>query len=453
MHAEPHTIAEFARALRAHDLTAEVATERCLESIAARNPSLNAFITVFADQARAQARQADVDLSAGRDRGPLHGVPLSIKDLFDVAGAPTTAASRVRAGHMARNDAAAVRALRAGGAILVGKNNLHEFALGPTNEDSAFGPARHPLDPRRSPGGSSGGSAASVLAGMAYASIGTDTGGSIRIPAAACGLVGLKPGFGEISTDGVVPLSVTLDHVGPICRSATDARILYDALRGEPSPVATGTRRNLRGLRLGVLRDYFMALLDPEVESAFHQACLRMREAGAELRDAVIPHAGDIGLVYTRIVLSEAAAYHAATLERQPDLYTPNVRLRLERGRGILSEDYAQALREREVLREDVDRALRGCDALVLPTLPIPAPTIGADVVRLAGADEPIRNVMLRLTQLFNLTGHPAMTLPCGTSAEGFPVGAQLVGSQGGTAALLDLAAALEPCLATGMSR
>ena len=241
-----HTIVQLARAIESRRVTAEAATTQCLDAIADRNQSLNAFITVFADEALAAARQADAEIAAGRYRGPLHGVPISLKDLFDVAGVATTAASRVRANHVATSDATVVKRLRAAGAIFVGKNNLHEFALGTTNEDSAFGPARHPQDPNRSPGGSSGGSAAAVLAGMAYASIGTDTGGSVRIPAAACGLVGLKPALGEIPTDGVVPLSSTLDHVGPICRSAGDARMLHDVLRGQAVTIADASWSSAR---------------------------------------------------------------------------------------------------------------------------------------------------------------------------------------------------------------
>jgi aspartyl-tRNA(Asn)/glutamyl-tRNA(Gln) amidotransferase subunit A len=216
---------------------------------------------------------------------------------------------------VAHRDATIVRRLRAAGVILIGKNNLHEFALGTTNEDSAFGPAHHPLDLNRSPGGSSGGSAAAVLADMAYGSIGTDTGGSVRIPAAACGLVGLKPALGEIPTDGVVPLSTTMDHVGPICRSVEDAKIVYDTLCGGSGP-SPASPRGVRGIRLGLLGGYFLARLDPEVATCFDDACMRLREAGIELRDATIPHAGDIAAIYVHIVLTEAAAYHSATLER-----------------------------------------------------------------------------------------------------------------------------------------
>ena len=355
---------------------------------------------------------------------------------------------------MATGDATIAARLREAGAIIIGKTNLHEFAFGTTNEDSAFGAARHPLDPNRSPGGSSGGSAVSVLADMAYASVGTDTGGSVRIPSAACGLVGLKPTVGEIPTDGVVPLSGTLDHVGPICRSVEDAGILYDVLRGAaptpmPTPAPTLGKRapEARGLRLGVLRDYFMAPLDPEVATSFERACARLQGAGVELHDVAVAHADDIVPVYLHIVLPEAAAYHASTLESRADDYTPNVRLRLELGRYILAEDYVRALRGREVLTREVDAALTGCDGLLLPALPIPAPTIGATTVRIGGSDEPIRNITLRLTQLFNLTGHPAIAIPCGSTSEGLPVGAQIVGHRHGTMAMLDAARAVEPCL------
>jgi aspartyl-tRNA(Asn)/glutamyl-tRNA(Gln) amidotransferase subunit A len=287
---------------------------------------------------------------------------------------------------------------------------------------------------------------------MAYASIGTDTGGSVRIPAAACGLVGLKPALGDIPTDGVVPLSTTLDHVGPICRSAGDARLLHDVLRGQTGRIADAPGHP-RGIRLGVPRPYFMTLLDDAVASSFQSACLRLRDAGAEIRDVTIPHAGDIAAIYVHIVLTEAAAYHAATLERRADDYTTNVRLRLEMGRYILGEDYMRAMRGRDVVRAEVDAALNECDALFLPTLPIPAPRLGADTVHFGGSSESIRNVMLRLTQLFNITGHPAITLPCGKTAEGLPVGAQIAGAREGTRALLDLAETVEPYLGPEMSR
>ena len=233
VNADLQTIGELSRALKTRQTTAEAVLDTCLQRIAERNQALNAFITVFEDAAREQARAADREIAAGTYRGPLHGVPISLKDLFDVRGAVTTAASRVRQEHVADRDAAAVAALRTAGAVFVGKTNLHEFALGTTNEDSAFGPARHPLDTSRSPGRIvSADRLQRSPTGMCFASMGTDTGGSIRIPAAACGLVGLKPTYGELPTDGVVPLSTTLDHIGPMCRSVEDAAIVYATLAG-----------------------------------------------------------------------------------------------------------------------------------------------------------------------------------------------------------------------------
>src|SRR5687768_3604420 len=452
MAASPRTIAELSRAIRAGELSAETATTDCLDRIAERNPALNAYITVLADQALAQARQADTELRSGRDRGPLHGVPLSLKDIIDLRNVATTAASKVRHGHIAPDDAPVVARLRETGAVFLGKANLHEFAFGTTNEDSAFGPARHPLDPNRSPGGSSGGSAASVMDGMAYASIGTDTGGSVRIPSAACGLVGLKPSLGEVPTGGIVPLSQTMDHVGPLCRSVEDAAILHDALCGRAER-RNSPRRDVKGLRIGVLRGYFTSLLEAQVASAFEAVCKALGESGAVLEDVEIPHAGDIGPIYLHIVLSEAAALHAKTLDSHAEAYNPNVRIRLEMGRYILAEDYLRALRGRDVLIDEVDATLARRDALLLPTLAVPAVKLGALAVKIGSVEEPVRNITLRLTQLFNITGHPAITIPCGATTDGLPIGAQLAGGRNRTGDLLAVAAAVESLLRPNPSR
>jgi len=453
MPTEPGTITSLATLLSTRQRSAAAVVDRCLDEIAQRDATINAFITVMGDEAREAAREADAEIAAGRYRGPLHGVPISIKDLFDVRGTSTTAASRVRQNHRADADAPTIARLRASGAIVVGKTNLHEFALGTTNEESAFGPVRHPLDPSRSPGGSSGGSAASVLAEMAYASLGTDTGGSIRIPSAVCGLVGLKPAFRDITTRGCVPLSSSLDHVGPICRSVADARLLYDVLcdaqsRSNPGPDGD---RTVKGMRLGVMRDYFTALLDSQVATAFESACARLSDAGAILEDVTIAHAEDIAPVYLHIALSEAAAFHAKALESRGEDYTPTVRQRLEMGRYILAEDYVRALRGRDVLRQEVNAAIEGKDALLLPTVPVPATRLGATTVKVGTGEESVRNITLRLTQLFNITGHPAITIPCGRTLEGLPIGAQLVGPR--TSTLLDVAEVLEPYLGPGVSR
>ena len=365
--------------LQSRAVTATAAVEECLAQIAQRDPELNAFITVMADAAREDAKLADEEIATGRYRGPLHGVPISIKDLIDVRGVPTTAASRVRAGRAAHTDAPVIARLREAGAILIGKCNLHEFAFGTTGEDSAFGPTRNPHDPGRSPGGSSSGSAAAVAAGFSCASVGTDTGGSIRIPAAACGLVGLKPAFGDLPCDGVVPLSWSLDHVGPIAHSVSDAWVLYRVMAGEvrPARLAPTGAHGPRGLRLGLPRIYFLDRLDPGVRDSFDQAIEHLQLAGCAVNEVEIKHSTDVAPIYLHIVLTEAATYHARTLESCPDDYTPAVRLRLEMGQYVLAEDYIRAQHGRELLRQEVEAALAKHDALVLPTLPIPAPPLG----------------------------------------------------------------------------
>ncbi len=439
------TIATVAPRIARGETTSTQLTEECLATIERLNPTLNAFITVCAEEALAAARDADRDIAAGRYRGLLHGIPISLKDLIDQAGLPTTAGSRVRAAHRATADAPVAARLRDAGAILVGKTNLHEFAFGTTTEDSGWGPAHHPLDPSRSPGGSSGGSAIAIRTGMSFGTVGTDTGGSIRIPAAACGIVGLKPGWNEVPADGVVPLSRQLDHVGPLARSVTDAWILYDALRGEARQTAsTIEARPLNGMRLGLLGGYFLDRLDADVETALVSAVERLKSAGATVSKLQIPHATEIAPIYLHLVLADAAAYHASTLERRPGDYTEAVRLRLEMGRYILAEDYVRALTGRAIVRDEVTAALADVDALVLPALGIPAPPIGAATMPVRGGEEAVRSVMLRCTQPFNLTGHPAISIPCGHTPAGLPVGLQIVGPQGRTHDLLQVARAAE---------
>jgi aspartyl-tRNA(Asn)/glutamyl-tRNA(Gln) amidotransferase subunit A len=436
------TIAELAPQLRSGQLRAADLLEGCLSAIDARDRELNAFILVARDEGRAAAAEADREIAGGRWRGPLHGIPVSIKDLFDVAGQATTAASKLRAGVIARRDAESVARLRAAGAVFVGKTNLHEFAFGTTNEDSAFGPARNPFDPKRSPGGSSGGSAASVAAGMALATLGTDTGGSIRIPAAACGLVGLKPRFGEISCDGVVPLGRSLDHVGPLTRTVQDAGMLYDVLRGADRPGESRTAAT-SPLTIGVLRGFFVDRLETDIRRLFDEALERMRRGGHTVRQVEVPHADLIPTTYLHTVLPEAAAYHATMLDTRPADYSPGVRLRLEMGRYVLAEDYIRAQHVRDLLRGEIDQALGSVDVAALPTLPIPAPPIGADSVPMGDGPEPVRAAMLRLTQVFNLTGHAAMSVPMGRTPAGLPGGFQLAGRD--TDRLLRAALALEP--------
>ena len=453
------SIRELAIAIRQRRITAEDVVEQCLEAIAQRDDEINAFITILADEARHRARQADREIADDQDLGMLHGIPMSIKDLIDMEGRPTTAASKVRTGHCATSDAPVLARLRSAGVVIVGKCNLHEFSFGTTGEDSAFGPTRNPRALDHIPGGSSSGSAASVAAGMALASVGTDTGGSIRIPAAACGVVGLKPTRGELSTDGVVPLAPTLDHVGPLGLTVDDVAVVYRVMAGdhvavEERPPDGGTADHQSPTpRLGVPTEYFLDVLDTDVRRAFEATLARLREAGCHIEEVSIPHADTIATTYRHTQLYEAFRIHRHTLETRPDDYSPDVYERLASGRALSEEDYLQAHQDRLVLRSEVDTVLEGVDALVLPTLAFPAPPMGSPQVILGGQTSDVRSVSLRLTQLFNLTGHPAISLPCGTTPDGLPCATQLAVRRDETAALLALASRYELVIHPGRLR
>jgi Asp-tRNA(Asn)/Glu-tRNA(Gln) amidotransferase A subunit family amidase len=427
------------------DTSAADLVEASLSAIAEHGERTNAFIRVDAEGARAAARALDDELARGIDRGPLHGMPISIKDLIDIAGQPTTAASQVRADHVAERDATVVQRLRDAGAILIGKTNLHEFALGTTSEETAFGAVHNPHDHGRSAGGSSGGSAAAVALGMGVASIGSDTGGSIRIPAAACGVVGLKPALGEVPVDGVVALCETFDHLGPITTSVADASAVWRVLTARAAaPVG---EVSASAITLGALGGYFTDLLSGEVRAAYDGAIARLRSAGIAVTAREIPGTETIVDTYINISLPEAAHWHAATLDTRAADYQPPVRERLERGRTISAVNYLRARDVLQVLTRAVDTALDGCSALVLPTLPIVAPVLGStDVEMDAGGTLAVRAAMLRLTQLFNMSGHPAISIPI--PVNGMPVGLQLVGQRDATEALLSVASVCERVLA-----
>jgi Asp-tRNA(Asn)/Glu-tRNA(Gln) amidotransferase A subunit family amidase len=426
------------------DTSAVDLVEASLSAIAEHAERTNAFIRVDAESARSAARERDDELERGIDRGPLHGMPISIKDLIDIAGQPTTAASKVRADHVAARDATVVQRLRDAGAILIGKTNLHEFALGTTSEETAYGAVHNPHDHARSAGGSSGGSAAAVALGMGLASIGSDTGGSIRIPAAACGVVGLKPALGEVPVDGVVPLCATFDHVGPIARSVADAGAVWRVLAGRPAAAIRELPPD--AITLGALGGYFTELLSTEVRAGYDGAIARLRSAGIAVTSREVVGTDTIVDTYVNISLPEAAHWHANTLDARAVDYQPPVRERLERGRTISAVSYLRARDVRQVLGRAVDTALEGCSALVLPTLPIVAPLLGStDVEMDAGGTLAVRAAMLRLTQLFNMSGHPAISIPI--PVDGMPVGLQLVGPRDDTEALLAVAAACERAL------
>jgi aspartyl-tRNA(Asn)/glutamyl-tRNA(Gln) amidotransferase subunit A len=442
------TISSAAPKVAKGEIKSEKLTEDCLSKIASLNPTLNAFITVTGEQALQMARHADKEIAAGRCVGPLHGIPLSLKDLIDQKGLPTTAGSAVRRDHIATEDAVVTGRLRDAGSVFVGKTNLHEFAFGTTSEESAYGPVRNPHDPSRSPGGSSGGSAVAVATGMCLGTVGTDTGGSIRIPAAACGIVGLKPEWGHISASGVVPLSRQFDHVGPLAASVADAWLLYNALQPDSEQIHDALEAApLRGLRIGKLGGYFVDKLDEDVDSRVLDAITRLQQKGAVVSPASIAHADDIVAVYSHLSFGDAAAYHARTIESRPQDYTKPVRLRIELSRYVLAEDYVRAMRGKAVITSEVDRALDNVDVLALPALAIPAPPIGATTVPIKGGTDLGRPLMLRCTQAFNVSGHPAISIPCGKSRDGMPIGLQLVGHKGRTPALVQAALAIEAAL------
>ena len=439
------TIADAAPRLAKGALKSEKLTEDCLSKIEELNAKLNAFIRVTAEDALASARKADKEIAAGRYLGPLHGIPVSLKDLIDQRGLPTTAASSVRRDHIAGADADVTTRLRDAGAVFVGKTNLHEFAFGTTSEDSAFGPARNPVDPTRSPGGSSGGSAIAIATGMSLGTVGTDTGGSIRIPAAACGIVGLKPEWGQVSASGVVPLSRQLDHVGPLAASVADAWLLYNAMQKDSEQIADSLdAAPLKGLRFGKFSGYLFDRLDADVERGVLDTIAKLQQRGATMVDVALPHADDMAAIYLHLVFGDAAEYHARTLMSRPQDYTTPVRLRLEMARYVLAEDYIRALRGKAVITREVERALDGVDALLLPSLAIPAPPIGAVTMPVKGGADAVRTLMLRCTQPFNLSGHPAISIPCGRTRDHLPIGLQLVGHKGRTPALVQAALAAE---------
>jgi aspartyl-tRNA(Asn)/glutamyl-tRNA(Gln) amidotransferase subunit A len=446
------SIASAAAALQSGRTTSRALIDDAIAAFSAHGPRTNALIRIHAEAAREAAVVADERRRRGADESPLAGIPITIKDLIDEAGVATSAASRVLDDRVAAADAPVVARLRAAGAIILGRTNLHEFAFGTTSEDSAYGAVRHPDDPARSAGGSSGGSAAAVATGIGLASIGTDTGGSVRIPAAACGLVGLKPTHGEVPTEGVVPLSSSFDHVGPIARTVQDAAWLYQAAAARPFGAVRG--RAVDRLTLGVLGGYFASPIAADVRLAFDAAVARLTNAGARVEPRIIDGTGDILETYVNVMLPEAAAWHARYLDTRASAYTPGVGRRLAEGRAIAAVDHLRARERCAAFAKAVDAALDHADALILPTLPIVAPVLGTTDIVVDESDgrvQPLRAVMLKHTQLFNMTGHPAISVP--VPSAGLPVGLQIVGRRQETAALLDIAAACERAVGQAESR
>ncbi|HLW46295.1 MAG TPA: amidase [bacterium] len=416
---------------------------------------LNAFITVTADTARAQAEQAAREIGAGRYRGPLHGVPLSLKDLIDTRGIRTTCGSRILADHVPPHDATVTARLRDAGAVLLGKAALHEFAYGVTNNNPHFGPTCNPWAPDRIPGGSSGGSAAAVAAGLGYASIGTDTGGSIRIPAALCGVVGLKPSFGRVSRHGVFPLSWSLDHPGPLARSVEDAAIVLQAIAG-PDPhdgttlgqavpnLPAAVRRDVRGLRAGVLDDPYHRRVEHGVRIAFEAALDVLRGLGLRLEPVTVPRTAEAFVAQLAIIQAEGASVHERWLADRPQDYGPETLERLRQGQFVTATQYLRAQKVRGLLLDEYSELFTRLDALVLPSVPAVAPRIGQATVDLDGEAVETRAVMTRFSRLFNFVGAPALSVPCGFGAGGLPVGLQIAGRSMDDETVIAIGAAYE---------
>jgi aspartyl-tRNA(Asn)/glutamyl-tRNA(Gln) amidotransferase subunit A len=409
------------RALRARTLSPVELVDAYQARIEA-DRDLRAFITPPGATARRQARQAAERL-ARRESGALLGVPIALKDLYATRGMRTTAGSRILRDWVPSRDAALVTRLRQAGAMVFGKTNLHEFAYGVTNANPWWGVAKNPVDPGRSPGGSSGGSAIAVVAGMCAAALGSDTGGSIRIPAALCGCVGLKPTRGALPLDGTFPLGWSLDHAGPLTRTVADAVLLFPVLSGRPAPARVRTR----GLRVGLLQGTITKRIQPGVRARVEAAAGGLRRAGLRVREVTIPEL-DWSVATQLVTLrAEASAVHAGWIRQRPGAYGVDVRARLQLGALVSGVDYVLAQRARDRIRDALGRTFEGVDLLLLATTPITAPVIGERTVRWRAETEPVDGALVRLTSAFNLSGLPALSVPYG-EAGGLPVGIQLVG-------------------------
>lgn len=427
------TISELAQKVRRKEISPVELTRESLARIEKLNPSLNAFITVMTESALAEARRAEAEIARGEWRGPLHGIPIALKDLIDTAGVRTTSASALHEKRIPDEDAEVTRKLRQAGAIIVGKNNLHEFAYGGSSLVSHFGDVHNPWDASRVAGGSSGGSAAAVVAGMAFAAIGTDTAGSIREPASLCGCVGLKPTYGRVSSRGVIPLSASLDHVGPIVRSAADAAIVLQAIAGydarditsadaSAADYVSALKEDAKSLRVGVARTYFFEDLDPEVASAMEHALRGIETMVAEVSEVKLDVPTD-----RTLQAAESYAYHAENIAKSPELYQGETLRRIRTGEKVTAAEYIQRRRELEEARHSVRKIFADVDLIVTPTMPIPAPAI-AELKTNSDALRPAELKLLRNTRPFNVWGLPAISIPCGFTQSGLPIGLQIAG-------------------------
>ncbi len=426
------TIVEAADLLARRAISSVELTEAYLNRIAASDDRFNSFITITPEHALAQARAADDELARGLRRGPLHGIPVALKDLYDTAGIRTTAGSTFFADRVPATDARAVTLLYQAGAVLLGKLNMHEWALGVTNINPHYGPSRNPWDTARITGGSSGGAAAALAAGLCLGALGSDTGGSIRIPASLCGIVGLKPTYGRVSLQGVVPLSWNLDHAGPMARTVTDAAILLQAIAGyDPDDPACADvpvddllatiDAGVAGWRIALADDSHFGQGDAEVLAAVHQAAAVFEELGARIERIDLGRGQEAAQMNALMTTSDAAAFHRDRLRDNPEKFGADVRARMERGAAFTSTEYILARRVQREWRRQLERFFETFDLLLTPATPITAPHIeGLDAIEAA-------RQLTRCTAPFNLASVPALVLPCGMSAAGLPIGLQIV--------------------------
>jgi aspartyl-tRNA(Asn)/glutamyl-tRNA(Gln) amidotransferase subunit A len=439
------TILEVGRLLRNREISPVELTKDCLAKIENLNPVLNAFITVTADFAMQQARQAESEILHGENRGPLHGIPLGLKDIVDTEGICTTAASALFKDRVPTQDAEVVRRLRNAGAVFLGKQNLHEFAYGGSSMISYYGEVHNPWNPGHIAGGSSGGSAAAVAAGLGFGAIGTDTAGSVREPAAQCGVVGIKPTFGRVSARGVIPLSSSLDHVGPIARTVSDVAVLLQAVAGfdpedknsvdmpvpdYPAALQVETQK----LRIGIPRKFFHEDLDVEVASAVELALDVLKSLGCEIREMNLDVPTD-----RTLQAAESYAIHRRFVRESPELYQPETIRRIRSGQNISEAQVEAARQDLAKTRSEIHSVFANLDFIVTPAVPIPAPQL-AELKQNPDLLRPRELVLLRNTRPFNVWGLPAISVPCGFTRSGLPIGLQIAGPPWSEAAILRLA-------------
>jgi len=446
------TIPEIGAALRAKKISVRELTDETLRRVADLNPRLNAFITVTGEAARARAAALDGDLARGVDHGPLHGIPIAHKDNIFTRGVRTTGGSKIFADFVPDHDAAIVSQLNDAGSVMIGKTGLHEFAYGVTSTNPHFGAVRNPWDTERIPGGSSGGSAAAVAAGVLPLATGTDTGGSIRIPASFCGVVGLKPTYERVSRRGVMPLGLTLDHVGLLAGTVRDVAIVFGPIAKHGSGYVPAAHADLRGMRIGVPENFFVEQIAPEVMLSFRAAVQTAAALGAHVIEMRLPDAAALNVVGRIAQLSEVSALLARYLNSEGDRrrdFGPDVLTLVEQGRLIPAIDYLNAQRVRSVLARDFSKIWKNLDCLMTPATPMTAPKIGEMSVVFGSFAEDVRSAATRLTRPFNVLGWPALALPSGFSSAGLPIGLQLVAPPQQEDTLLQAGAALEDAFET----